>query len=59
MPFCGHATIAAAVAFAERHGTGVLVLHTLAGTVEVLTTERDATLEAHLTTDEPQTVALS
>jgi PhzF family phenazine biosynthesis protein len=59
VPFCGHATIAAAIAFAERHGTGVLVLHTRAGTVEVLTTERDATLEATLTTVEPQTVALS
>ena len=55
----GHATIAAAIAFAERHGAGVLVLHTRAGTVEVLTTERDATLEATLTTVEPQTVALS
>jgi predicted PhzF superfamily epimerase YddE/YHI9 len=50
VPFCGHATIAAAMAFAERHGTGVLVLHTRAGTVAVLTTERDATLEATLTT---------
>lgn len=59
VPFCGHATIAAAIAFAERHGAGVLVLHTRAGTVEVLTTERDATLEATLTTVEPQTVALS
>ena len=59
VPFCGHATIAAAVAFAERHGAGVLVLHTRAGTVEVRTTERDATLEATLTTVEPQTVALS
>lgn len=35
VPFCGHATIAAAIAFAERHGTGALVLHTRAGTVEV------------------------
>lgn len=59
VPFCGHATIAAAVAFAERHGAGVLVLHTRAGTVEVLTTERDATLEATLTTVEPQTLTLS
>ena len=59
VPFCGHATIAAAIAFAERHGTGALVLHTRAGTVEVLTTERDTTLEATLTTVEPQTVALS
>jgi PhzF family phenazine biosynthesis protein len=59
VPFCGHATIAAAIAFAEHHGTGALVLHTRAGTVEVLTTERGATLEATLTTVEPQTVALS
>ncbi len=35
VPFCGHATIAAAVAHADRHGPGRLVLHTQAGLVEV------------------------
>lgn len=37
VPFCGHATIATAVALAERHGPGPLVFHTLAGPIEVHT----------------------
>jgi PhzF family phenazine biosynthesis protein len=35
VPFCGHATIATAVAYGERHGAGTLRLHTPAGLVEV------------------------
>lgn len=38
--FCGHATIASAVAYAERNGPGPLRLHTGAGVVAV-TTGRD------------------
>ncbi|MET9965151.1 PhzF family phenazine biosynthesis isomerase [Streptomyces sp. NPDC006356] len=41
VPFCGHATIATAVAHAERHGTGRLRLRTQAGPVTV-TTDRTA-----------------
>jgi PhzF family phenazine biosynthesis protein len=37
VPFCDHATIALAVAYAERHGTGELRLRTLAGPVTVAT----------------------
>lgn len=37
VPFCGHATIATAVAYAERHGTGDLIFETVAGTVAVHT----------------------
>lgn len=37
VPFCGHATIALAVAYAERHGPGELQLQTLAGPVTVAT----------------------
>lgn len=37
VPFCGHATIATAVAYAERHGVGDLTLNTQAGTVPVHT----------------------
>ena len=33
--FCGHATIAAAVAHADRHGPGERILHTRAGVVRV------------------------
>jgi PhzF family phenazine biosynthesis protein len=35
VPFCGHATIATAVAFAEAHGPGALHLDTAAGRIEV------------------------
>jgi PhzF family phenazine biosynthesis protein len=35
--FCGHATIATAVAYAERHGVGDLTFETMAGTVLVHT----------------------
>ena len=37
VPFCGHATIATAVAYAERHGVGSLIFHTPAGIVPVRT----------------------
>jgi PhzF family phenazine biosynthesis protein len=40
VPFCGHATIATAVALAERHGPGERVLRTMNGPVPV-TTRRD------------------
>lgn len=41
VPFCGHVTIATAVAYAERHGVGRLTLNTRAGVVTV-STDRDA-----------------
>jgi PhzF family phenazine biosynthesis protein len=37
VPFCGHATIAAGVALADRHGAGTLVFHVSAGPVVVRT----------------------
>ena len=37
VPFCGHATIATAVAYAERLGTGALAFQTRAGLVDVTT----------------------
>ncbi|MFJ4557703.1 PhzF family phenazine biosynthesis protein [Streptomyces massasporeus] len=57
--FCGHATIATAVAHAERHGTGRLHLRTQAGPVTV-TTDRadDGTLVATLVSVAPRTVPL-
>ncbi|MFG2205635.1 PhzF family phenazine biosynthesis protein [Streptomyces sp. NPDC048638] len=52
--FCGHATIATAIAYAERHGSGDLVLATSAGTVPVTMTETpDGALRATLTSVEP------
>jgi PhzF family phenazine biosynthesis protein len=38
VPFCGHATVAAAVALAERDGPGELTFHIAGGTVPVSTT---------------------
>jgi PhzF family phenazine biosynthesis protein len=49
VPFCGHATIATAVAHAERHGTGTLRLRTRSGLVEVTTTTQDGAPVATLT----------
>ncbi|MFI6086858.1 PhzF family phenazine biosynthesis protein [Streptomyces sp. NPDC051218] len=54
--FCGHATVAAAVALAERvHGAGDFVFFTQAGTVPVTVTDVDGTLRATLTSVEPHT----
>ncbi|MFJ5288700.1 MULTISPECIES: PhzF family phenazine biosynthesis protein [unclassified Streptomyces] len=53
VPFCGHATVAAAIAFAERHGPGDLLFATPAGTVPVTVAEVDGALRATLTSVEP------
>ncbi|OEJ51359.1 PhzF family phenazine biosynthesis protein [Streptomyces agglomeratus] len=57
VPFCGHATVATAVALAEHHGRpGDLVFETRAGTVPVtVTTSADGTYRATLTSVEPHT----
>ena len=49
VPFCGHATIGAAVALAERDGPGELLLHTRAGEVRVRTRVEDGRSLATLT----------
>ncbi|MEV5976006.1 PhzF family phenazine biosynthesis isomerase [Streptomyces sp. NPDC052114] len=59
VPFCGHATVAAAVALAERDGAGAdagareYVFATRAGAVPVSVTGADGTLRATLTSVEP------
>jgi PhzF family phenazine biosynthesis protein len=56
VPFCGHATIASATAYAQRHGSGVLQFHTRAGVVEVSTTvDPDGTTTARLVSVAPRT----
>ena len=56
VPFCGHATIAAAVAYAQRHGTGALTFSTRSGPVEVTTASGSAgELQATLTSVAPRT----
>ena len=53
VPFCGHATVAAALALAERIGPGELVFTTPAGTVPVKVAEEGGALRATLTSVEP------
>jgi PhzF family phenazine biosynthesis protein len=53
VPFCGHATVATAIALGERIGTGDLVFATRAGTVPVTVSEEGGALRATLTTVEP------
>ncbi|MEU6931914.1 PhzF family phenazine biosynthesis isomerase [Streptomyces sp. NPDC046385] len=56
VPFCGHATIATAVAHAHRHGVGELLLHTKAGPVPVATSTRpDGSVVATLVSVAPRT----
>ncbi|MEV6778961.1 PhzF family phenazine biosynthesis isomerase [Streptomyces syringium] len=55
VPFCGHATVATAVALAERLGAGDFVFATPAGTVPVTVTESGGRLRATLTSVEPHT----
>jgi PhzF family phenazine biosynthesis protein len=53
VPFCGHATIATAVALAERDGAGPLTFHTQAGTVPVATSASNGGITATLTSVAP------
>ncbi|MER5932960.1 PhzF family phenazine biosynthesis protein [Streptomyces sp. NPDC002054] len=60
VPFCGHATIATAVAHAQRHGPGDLLLHTQAGPVPVTTSAGpDGAVVATLVSVEPRTAAIA
>lgn len=53
VPFCGHATIAAAVAVAERVGAGQLVFNTAAGPIRVDAVWRASRFVATLTSRAP------
>lgn len=53
VPFCGHATIATAVALAERDGPGELLLATQAGPIAVTTQDDHGTITATLTSVSP------
>ncbi|WP_328916060.1 MULTISPECIES: PhzF family phenazine biosynthesis protein [unclassified Streptomyces] len=60
VPFCGHATIATAVAYAERHGVGELTFHTQAGPVAVSTSAaEDGSVTATLVSVPPRSVPLA
>src|SRR5437899_10306905 len=58
--FCGHATIASAVAYAERHGPGTLSYGTQAGQVDVTTAvSTNGTVTATLISVPPRIQALT
>ncbi|MEU0070797.1 PhzF family phenazine biosynthesis isomerase [Streptomyces sp. NPDC006332] len=60
VPFCGHATIATAVAHAQRHGAGSLRLRTRAGEVTVSTAPaEDGSMTATLVSVPPRSVPLA
>lgn len=55
VPFCGHATVATAVALAERIGSGDLLFSTAAGEIPVsVSADPSGALRATLTSVEPQ-----
>lgn len=58
VPFCGHATVATAVAIAEREGPGVIRFATSVGEVVIETSEIDGALRAAFTSVEPETAPL-
>ncbi|MFD6423429.1 PhzF family phenazine biosynthesis protein [Streptomyces sp. NPDC060198] len=59
VPFCGHATVAAALALADRDGPGDLEFLTRAGTVPVAVALRDGTARATLTSVEPHVTEIA
>ncbi|MGW8887107.1 PhzF family phenazine biosynthesis protein [Streptomyces sp. NPDC055749] len=59
VPFCGHATVATAIALAERDGPGDLVFSTRAGTVPVTVSRVGDELRATLTSVEPRVEEIS
>ena len=54
VPFCGHATIAAAVALAERSSAAELIFHTPAGFVSITTQNDGGEIVAELTSVAPR-----
>jgi PhzF family phenazine biosynthesis protein len=54
VPFCGHATVATAVAYAQRHGAGTLRFTAPVGLVEVATSLDGPSPTATLTTVPPR-----
>ena len=60
VPFCGHATIASGVAYADRHGPGQLAFETKAGRVDLTTSVRpDGSRSATLVSVPPRLADLA
>lgn len=58
VPFCGHATVAAAAALATRHGHGSVVFETSVGSVSLLTGEDAEGVRVQFASAEPRVRAL-
>ncbi|MBX0300354.1 PhzF family phenazine biosynthesis protein [Cryobacterium sp. 1639] len=54
VPFCGHATVATAVALAGREGAGTLTFDTNVGAITIDTSQTDAGLTASFTSVDPE-----
>lgn len=59
VPFCGHATVATAVALARRHGVGARTFETSVGPITIQTRATDAGLTASFTSVDPLVRALA
>lgn len=59
VPFCGHATVATAVAVAGRAGVGALLFETNVGPITIDTHSADAGIVASFTSVEPQVRAIA
>lgn len=54
VPFCGHATVATAVALAEREALDALTVHTAAGVVELTATGAGGDIEVSFASVQPE-----
>jgi PhzF family phenazine biosynthesis protein len=54
VPFCGHATVATAVALARRDGVGTVVFETPVGAIQIVTTHDGGQITAAFTSVEPK-----
>lgn len=59
VPFCGHATVATAVAIAEREGPGTIRFDTPVGEIAIETIEVDGALRAAFTSVDTQTAPIA
>jgi len=59
VPFCGHATVATAVALAGRDGAGTLTFDTNVGAITIETRGTDAGLTASFTSVDPEVRAIA
>lgn len=59
VPFCGHATVATAVALAERYGVGSYLFDTKSGEIKLETSQHGDSITASFTSVEPKGTEIS